>query len=137
MGEARLAERVDFGRGLLLLATALDRELDEPQIGVYWHALKAIPAEIRRETLARASEQKWFRFPQPGELKILAARVVDEKRAAAARLHLADCPHSGHWIEDARGLSRCSCWRRAMTAMSNVGARVALPAAAEGSADHV
>lgn len=123
------AERAAFARGLFLLATALDRELDEPQVAVYWHALKGVPAEIRRLTLARASEQTWRRFPQPGELKALAATVLQEQRQSAARRHLGLCDHTGHWLEDESGrLARCPCWRRAMTAMANVGAALALPA---------
>lgn len=123
MGEASVDERREFGRGLLLLATALDRELDEPQVALYWATLKRVPVEIRRLMLLRAAEQAWKRFPQPAELKALAADVASERRAAAAQRHLALCEHSGHWMEDEHGrMTRCPCWRRAMDAMRTISA---------------
>ena len=34
--------------------------------------------------------------------------------AAARAVHLRDCPHDGHWLENANGrMVRCPCWRRA------------------------
>src|SRR5262245_28095827 len=106
-------DRATFAQGLAVLATALQQELDTPQIAVYWHSLKQVPREIWREAFAMAAEQPWRRFPQPGELKAICAGLLNAKRKTAAALHLADCPHSGHWLEDERGnvLGRCPCWR--------------------------
>ena len=134
MGAAGVDERVAFGRGLLLLATALDRELDEPEVRVYWHALKGVPADVRREVFAAASERVWRRFPRPGDLKVLAADIIRTRREAAARLHLADCAHPGHWLEDGAAVRRCPCWGLAMAAMAAVGEPLALPAAVEEGA---
>lgn len=130
MGE-RVARDPQFAQSLLVLATALSFELDDPTIRVYWHALKSVPSEVRRQALARASEMPWFKFPQPGELKKLATVVWNEQRSAAAQRHLADCSHSGHWIDLGRGMTRCPCWTRAMQAMQAVGEPVALPASHE------
>ena len=119
--------RADFGKSMLLLAVSLGFELDEPMVGVYWHALRAIAPEIRREALTLASQQPWRRFPQPGDLRALASGVMKAKREAAARLHLEGCTHAGHWIEDEQGARRCGCWVQAMAAMEAVGQAIALP----------
>lgn len=127
-------QRTDFSKAMALLAVSLGFELDEPTIGVYWHALRMIPPDVRREAFAAAVDQKWYRLPQPGELKQLAHAVQQAKRSAAARRHLQDCPHSGHWIQDARGnvAGRCPCWKAATAAMEAVGQAVALPQYAGG-----
>lgn len=130
--------REDFSKSMALLAVSLGFELDEPTIGVYWHSLRMIPAEIRREAFHLAIDRKWFKFPQPGELKALAAEVVSKKRQAAAALHLADCPHgAAHWLEDDHGnvIGRCPCWKAAQMAMDAVGQAIALPAVAGGYGD--
>jgi hypothetical protein len=120
-------QRADFGKSLALLAVSLGFELDEPTIGVYWHTLRAIQPEIRREAFGQAAEQPWRRLPQPGELRALCAKVSRGKREAAARVFLADCPHSGHWVDTPDGVQRCSCWTQAMHAMETVGQAIALP----------
>lgn len=123
--------RADFGKSLALLAVTLGFELDEPTIGVYWHRLRAIPPEIRREAFGIVADQPWRRLPQPGELKAACAGVMQAKRKAAAALHLSGCEHSGHWIENGQGRhQRCPCWTRAMQAMDQVGQAIALPAVA-------
>lgn len=129
MGRVINGERVEFGRSILLLATALGFDLDEAVIGVYWHAMKKIPAEARRQAFADASEVKWFKFPKPAEMVELGARIVASRRQAAAARHLADCEHTGHFIENSLGrMERCPCWTRAQQAMADVGQPIALPA---------
>jgi hypothetical protein len=120
--------REQFAHGMLLLATSLQQELDDAQLGVYWHHLKALPVDVRSEVMRKASGMKWFKFPQPGQLKELAAGILEERRKAAAAQHLADCTHSGRWIEGENGtLQRCPCHARAMQAMADAGQPVALP----------
>jgi hypothetical protein len=124
MGEA---ERVAFAEGLMLLATSLDKDIDSAQVAVYWHHLKTVPAEVRREVFTLASGMKWFGMPQPGELKALAAGVMQARRKAAAALHLESCTHSSHWIDTDKGLVRCPCWTQAKRAMDAVGQPIVLP----------
>lgn len=130
-------QRADFGKSLALLAVSLGFELDEPTIGVYWHRLRAIPAEIRREAFAIVADQPWRRLPQPGELKAACAGVMQAKRSAAARLFLADCDHgSAHMVENAQGrMEKCGCWKAAQLAMEQVGQAIALPAHGDGDAE--
>lgn len=125
-----MTPRDEFGDALLQLAVSLGFEVDEPTAAVYWHQLKAVPREIRREGFNQAASMPWRRLPQPGELKALCAGVQRAKREAAARLHLADCTHSGHWIDTDLGMTRCPCWTRALQAMDAVGQAIALPARA-------
>jgi hypothetical protein len=120
------SERADFGAAMLLLATSLQQDLDTAQIGVYWHHLKRLPAWLRSATLTQASGMKWFKFPQPGQLTILADAILAEKRAQAAQVHLAACTHASRWVDTARGLERCPCHQMAMRAMDDVGARLAI-----------
>jgi hypothetical protein len=124
--------REQFAHGMLLLATSLQQELDDAQLGVYWHHLKALPVDVRSEVMRKASGMKWFKFPQPGQLKELAAGILEERRKAAAAVHLADCTHSGRWIEGEDGtLQRCPCHARAMQAMADAGQPLALPSYTE------
>lgn len=131
-------ERAEFGRALSLLAVALGFELDEPTIAVHWHALRSVPVEIRRQAFARASERRWFKFPQPAELKGLAADVVDEQRAVTARQAralMADCPdcqNSPGWRSDGRAVVRCACHVRAVALLAGQPATIARPALTEG-----
>lgn len=126
MGAAINPERIAFGQSMMLLATSLQQELDEAQLGVYWHHLKTLPAWLRSETMAKASGMTWFRFPQPGQLKVVADGILETRRTRAAQVHLAHCTHSSRWIETDRGLARCPCHILAVQAMAQVGERLAL-----------
>lgn len=80
-------------------------------------------------------------MPKPGELKAECARIRRDERSAAARRHLADCPHSGHFVEvvAADGVERAErrpCWKRAQAEMDAIGAPVSAPLQlTEGEAD--
>lgn len=125
-------DRVNFAKALFALATALSFDLDEPVVGVYWHAMKDLPDALRVETLLEAGNRKWFKFPKPAELKTLAAELMAEKRKAAAAIHLESCTHSSQWTENEQGKQvRCPCWKRAQEAMERVGQAVALPPSRE------
>lgn len=127
------ARRVVFGKGLMALALTLGCDLDLPQVALYWRVLKDVPSDVLDEAFGLAAETKWKRMPQAGELKALAAGVMQARRKAAADRHLRDCPH-GHarMVENAHGrMEKCGCWKRAVAAMQQVGHPIALPAMAE------
>ena len=69
---------------------------------------------------------KWFKFPQPGQLKVVADDILAAKRKQAAQVHLEACDHPSRWIETDRGLERCPCHQLAVRAMADVGQRLAL-----------
>ncbi len=126
--------KAQFGESILLLATALGFDLDEAVIGVYWHALKDVPSDLRVETLLEAANRKWFKFPTPADLKKIAAELIETRRKEAFRESLpADCPDCGgsRWrpvtIDGVERLERCGCWQAAKKAMERVGQPIALP----------
>lgn len=135
MGQQQSVTRADFGRSILLLATAMGFDLDDAILGVYWHALKNVPVDVRREAFARASMQKWFRFPQPADLLTLAAQVVEERRQRAAeqaRMLMETCgcsPRGWREVEcdGVTRLERCACHTRAVTLIAEAGDPIARP----------
>lgn len=144
MGERRInPDRESFGVALLALATALSFDLDQAVIGVYWNALKDLPNEVRTAAFLKASEQRWFKFPQPAQLRTIAAELLTERRKAAfyGMLPPGDtCPdcHGSRWktveINGVPRESRCDCWTAALQAAERVGQAIALPASRE---DHM
>lgn len=124
-----MTDRVDFARAMTVLATALQQELDEAVIGVYWNRLKDVPHALLMAAFGKALERRWFRLPQPAELKLIAAEIASERRQLAAAAALADCPHSGHWLTNDRGdvTGRCGCWKAAQLAMEHAATAVVRP----------
>lgn len=47
-------------------------------------------------------------------------KQLAQAQAKARQVHLADCPHSGHWVDTDRGVVRCPCWRQAQDAARRV-----------------
>lgn len=131
---------MNFARALMALATALGFDLDEAVVGVYWHALKDLPDDLRVETLLECGNRKWFKFPKPADVKELAAGLMDAKRKRVffATLPPGDtCPtcFGTRWktvnVNGVNREDRCDCWKAAMQAMDRVGQAVALPPSRE------
>ena len=75
------AQRKVFWDALQALAAAYRHELTDDAIRVYWHALKAIPAELRDLGMQRVTVTLKF-FPTVSELINACADVVDARRKA-------------------------------------------------------
>jgi hypothetical protein len=93
----------------------------------YILSMQDVPPAILEEAVVRLVRAGVTWMPKPGDLKTECAKVMAEKRATAARLHLSECTHSSHWIEIDGKLQRCPCWTRAQQAMLDVGHQIALP----------
>ena len=107
-------------------------EMDSPKRKSYARMLDPIPVDVIESALDRlinenAAGRKFFPMPTPADLKAACAKVVAERRKAAAALHLESCDHSSHWIEIDGRLRRCPCWTRAQAAMAAIGQAIALP----------
>lgn len=145
MGERRVnPDRESFGKSIFALATALGFDLDRAVISVYWHALRELPGEIRTAMFLKASEQRWFKFPQPAQLKTIASELVAERRKTAFWNSLPPgdtCPdcRGSRWrsvvVNEVERLERCPCWQAALKAADRVGQAIALPASREDAID--
>ena len=92
------------------------------QLHTWMLSLQDVPEAVLTEAVARLVRRGVTWMPKPGELKAVCADVLTERRTAVAKRHLEDCPHSGHWTEDAHGrMVRCPCWTRAMDAKREIG----------------
>lgn len=95
----------------------------------YILSMQDVPPAILEAAVVRLVKAGVTWMPKPGELKAECAKVMSERRAAAAQLHLSECTHSSHWIEVDGAMQRCPCWTRAQQAMLEVGQALALPPA--------
>lgn len=134
MGQPLNAEKARFAESLAALALSLGFELDEPQYEFYWRTLADVPEDIRSEAMFACTNRKWFKFPQPAEMKAVAADVVDHRRKDAFRKMLAsDCTvcHGSRWastiVDGKESLRRCQCWTVAMKAMKAVAEPIERP----------
>lgn len=123
---------------LALFMATFRAKLDDYQVRAYSRSLDGIPADVLFEAAdglinAAAGGRKFYPLPTAPDVKGACAEVMSKRRNAAARLHLDGCEHSGHWIDEGRGMTRCPCWTQAMRAMETVGERIALPPAPEES----
>lgn len=94
-------------------------------------SLADVPRPILEEAITRLVQRGVTWMPKPGDVKQECAKVMAEKRKAAAAVHLADCDHSSHFIEIDGWMRRCACWKRAQQAMAQVGQAIALPPSRE------
>lgn len=130
-------------RDLLLPLVAASRSRDftdtgsaKVQVLAFLQALEDVPRALVAEAVAARVQAGVTWMPKPGELKADCARLRSEARATAAKRILIDCPHTGHWAEDADGrVDRCACWQRAQAAMAAIGAPVQAPLLLEGNVE--
>lgn len=99
----------------------------------YILSMQDVSPEILTAAVESLVRQGVTWMPKPGDLKAECAKVMADKRKAAAAKHLEDCDHSSHWIEIDGRLQRCPCWKRAQQAMADVGQAIALPPSREDS----
>ncbi len=126
--------RARFG-GLLapLVAASRTKDFDgveraTVQLHAWMLSLQDVPADVLEEAIGHLVRRGVTWMPKPGDVKSECAQVVRHRRAHAARRYLATCDHAGYFVENERGqMERCPCFRRAMTAMSEVAAPLALP----------
>lgn len=126
--------RAAFARLLAPLIAASrtkDYELKEKatvQLHTWMVSMREVPPMIIEEAIANLVNAGVTWMPKPGDLKAACAKVMADKRKAAAAIHLESCDHSSHFIENTYGrLERCPCWTRAQHAMASVGQAIALP----------
>ena len=110
----------------------IGKEAAKAQTYAWRLSLADVPRRIFEEAITNLILAGIDWMPRPGEVKKECAKVMAAKRKAAARLHLADCDHSSHFIEepDRFGVlwaTRCPCWQRAQVAMDLIGQAIALP----------
>jgi hypothetical protein len=90
-------------------------------------SLADVPRPILEEAIDRLVNRGITWMPKPGDVKEECAKVMAEKRKAAAALFLDGCEHSSHFIEIDGKNERCDCWKRALAAAEAVGQQIALP----------
>lgn len=122
---------------LALLCSTFRCEIDSYQKRAYVRTLADIPGDVllaAGDQLINASAggRKFYPMPTAPDIKGACAKVITDRRKAAAALHLEGCTHSSHWIDDGKGgHERCPCWKRAQDAMASVGQPIALPPSRE------
>ena len=77
--------------------------------------------------LKAASGTTYYPIPTPPQVLEAAAKIISQRRAQAAALHLGACTHDSHYEEIDGKLHRCSCWKRARLAMQAAGQPLTLP----------
>jgi hypothetical protein len=131
-------ERSPIKDAVALLSVSFRADMELPQTRSYERALKELAdqPEILQQAVERlideaANGRQFYPLPKPSDLKGACAKVMAEKRRAAAALHLEQCEHSSNFIynPETRRDERCPCWKRAQQAMADVGQAIALPAA--------
>ena len=61
-------QQPEFFAELLALAEALDVELSDRRMEIYWRVLEEYDWPTVQRALAEGMRRKWYKFPQPGEL---------------------------------------------------------------------
>lgn len=80
-----LEQQPEFFGELLALAEALDVELSERRMEIYWRVLSDYDWPVVQSVLGNAMRRKWFKFPQPGELIELIDGNPDDQAEHAWR----------------------------------------------------
>jgi sugar phosphate isomerase/epimerase len=115
---------------LILASRTKDYETPEKataQLHTWMISFQEVHESIIAEAISIMVNRGIEWMPKPRELKEQCAKVMAEKRKAAAALHLDGCIHSSHWIELDGVNQRCECWKRAIAAAEAVGQQIALP----------
>lgn len=104
--------------------------LDEADFTFYWRKLEDVHVDIVVAALDALSKEQNY-FPTVARIRERADKIILQRRDAAWKDALQDCPHAHHWIEltDAAGvarLKRCDCWETATRDAAAIGARLQL-----------
>ena len=97
-------QQPEFFAELLALAEALDVELSDRRMEIYWRVLEEYDWPTVQRAMAEAMRRKWYKFPQPGELiELMDGSLKD--RAEQAWLELNEMrrdygPYHGLLCED-------------------------------------
>ena len=78
-----LQQQPEFFAELLALAEALDVELSDRRMEIYWRVLEEYDWPTVQRALAEAMRRKWYKFPQPGELVELIEGSPEEQAEMA------------------------------------------------------
>lgn len=78
-----LRDRERFAMAINVLATAFERELDEPLLEAYWMALDDLPIDVIERAVKRSIRELEY-FPKPAQLRKLEAPMKAEHRAVVA-----------------------------------------------------
>lgn len=94
-----------FTWALTELALVLGEEVLDARFDAYWKLCCDLPIELLERAIEAAGRRKWYKFPQPAELREIAERF-------SRREDISDCLDCGgtgftypHGIE--RGAARC------------------------------
>lgn len=109
----------------------IDKAAARAQTYAWRVSLADVPPAIVEEAITNLVRRGVDFMPRPGEVKAECKKVLDAKRAAAAKVHLEDCDHPSRFIEIDGKMRRCPCWTRAQTAMDLVGQPIAWPPSRE------
>jgi hypothetical protein len=117
---------------MLLLCASFRAEVDAFQVRGYERALADIAEDVLLEAgdaliMKAASGTTYYPIPTPPQVLEAAAKIISQRRAQAAALHLGACTHDSHYEEIDGKLHRCSCWKRARLAMQAAGQPLTLP----------
>jgi hypothetical protein len=139
------AVRTPIRDAVAFLAVEFRTEVDAPQRRAFERTLAELAkqpeillAGAERLVNEAAKGRQFYPMPLAHDLKGACAKIIAAKHAEAARLHLADCDHSSHYIEepDRAGIlraKRCPCWVRYETAKQLIGQPLSLPSHEEAA----
>ena len=104
--------------------------LDEADFTFYWRKLEDVGIDIIVAALDALSKEQNY-FPAVARIRERADKIIMQRRDAAWRQGIRDCPHPGHWKEVTDGagvtrMARCDCWTNSMANVNAIGARLEL-----------
>lgn len=83
-----ISQQPKFFAELLALAEAVDAELTDRRMEIYWRVLEDYDLATVQAALTQAMRRKWFKFPQPGEIiELIDGSGDDRAEQAWQRLH--------------------------------------------------